>query len=86
MDEQDVEVESTRAAFEEAVFRKYFISRVARDLTLKGKVIEKAELLKRKKKGGYKRPEIAAMWYGWKLHREHELLLKRVEAGNPTSA
>lgn len=85
MDEQDHEVESTRAAFEEAVFRKYFISRVARDLTLRGKVVEKAELLKRKKKGGYKRPEIAAMWYGWKLHREHELLLKRVEARNPAS-
>lgn len=86
MEEQDEEVESTRAAFEEAVFRKYFISRVARDLTLKGKVVDKAELVKRKKRGGYKRPEIAAMWYGWKLHREHELLLKRIEVGNPTSA
>ena len=86
MDEQDVEVESTRAAFEEDVFRKYFISRVARDLTLKGQVIEKAELLKRKKTGQYKRPEIAAMWYGWKLRIEHELLRKRVEAGNPASA
>lgn len=68
------------------MFRKYFISRVARDLTLKGRVVEKAELLKRKKKGQYKRPEIAAMWYGWKLRLEHELLRKRVEAGNPTSA
>lgn len=64
------EVESTRAAFEEAVYQKYFVSQVSRALLLKKGVVDKATLLERKKKGAYRRQEIAAMWFGWKLRLE----------------
>lgn len=85
MSEESDAVERTRGLFEEVVFRKYFVSRVARDLTLKGQVADKAELVKRKKNGQYKRQEIAAMWYGWKLRLEQEAMLRKADTGNPTS-
>lgn len=64
------EIESTRADFEEAVYKKYFVSQISRTLLLKKGVADKATLLERKKKGAYRRPEIAAMWFGWKLRIE----------------
>lgn len=66
------EIESTRAEFEEAVYRKYFVSQVTRTLLLEKGVVDKATLLERKKNGTYARKDISAMWFGWKLRIDEQ--------------
>lgn len=59
------QIEATREVFEERMFSRYFISNIGAGLKLKEGVINKAEFCARDG-DDYVRPEISAMWFGWK--------------------
>ena len=74
--EDDPIIAASRAAFEEEVFRAYFIKSIRKvddsQFPFKVKCVDKATLCARNAEGNYVRKEIDAMWFGWSLHREAE--------------
>ena len=67
--------------FEDAVYLQYYIRSIKRNENVPtpkfagcmdfvpGKIEDKATFLKKDKQGGYERPELRAMWFGWQMGR-----------------
>lgn len=72
-------IAASRAAFEDEVFKAHFIKSISKkkpsDQFMSCDALNKDELCERDG-DDYKRPEVSAMWFGWRLHEEAEFKLK----------
>lgn len=70
MSADDQIIEGARAAFEDEVFKAHFIKSISKkkpsDQFMSCDALNKDELCERDG-DDYKRPEVSAMWFGWKL-------------------
>lgn len=70
MSADDLVVEGARARFEEEVFKAHFLKSISKknpnDQLMSCSAMTKAELCERDG-DDYKRPEVSAMWFAWKL-------------------
>lgn len=74
--EDDPIIAASRAAFEDEVFRAYFVKSIKKEgdgqFPFSVKCEDKATFCARDADGNYVRKEVDAMWFGWSMHREAE--------------